>query len=129
MDVGAPVSGGLLGSLRGLIDSLLSSAHSRLELLALELHEEKFRLIQIFIWISAAVFAAVLAITFASIAIVYLFWESARLAVLSGFALFYTAAFLLIVHKFRRYVARQDKPFAGTLAELKNDRACIQPDS
>jgi uncharacterized membrane protein YqjE len=129
MDVGAPVPGGLLGSLRSLLESLLSSAQGRLELLALELHEEKFRLIEIFIWISAAVFSAVLAITFASVAVVYLFWESARLAVLTGFALFYSAAFLLIVRSFRRYIKRQPKPFEGTIAELKNDRACIRPES
>lgn len=129
MDVGAPVSGGLLSSLRGLIDSLLGSAQARLELLGLELHEEKFRLIQIFIWISAAVFSALLAITFASVAIVYLFWESARLTVLAGFAVFYSAAFLIIVRRFRQYIARQPKPFESTLAELKNDRACIRPEN
>ena len=129
MDVGAPVSGGLLSSLRGLIDSLLGSAQSRLELLAVELHEEKFRLIQIFIWISAAVFSAMLAITFISVAIVYFFWESARLQVLCGFAVFYLGAFLFIARNFRRFIARQPKPFESTLAELKNDRACIRPEN
>lgn len=129
MDVGAPVSDGLLGSLRSLIKSLLGSAQGRLELLAVELQEEKFRLIQVFIWICAAVFSAVLALTFLSITIVYLFWDSARLAVLGGFTIFYGGAFLLIIRTFRLYLARQPKPFEGTIAELKNDRACIRPQS
>lgn len=126
MEVGAPATG-LLGSLRGLADSLLSSAHERIELFALELHEEKFRAIQLFIWISIAIFSAILAITFASLAVVYLFWESARLAVLTGFAVLYAVAFASIVLYCRKVIARQPKPFEGTIAELQNDRACIRP--
>lgn len=126
MEVRAPATG-LLGSLRGLTDNLLSSAHERIELLALELHEEKFRVIQLFIWISIAIFSAILAITFASLAVVYLFWESARLAVLTGFAVLYAIVFASIVVYCRKVIARQPKPFEGTLAELQNDRACIRP--
>ena len=69
---------GLLGSLRGLADGLIEGVRDRLELFALELHEEKFRVIQLFIWISAAIFSAILAITFASLTIVYLFWDTAH---------------------------------------------------
>jgi uncharacterized membrane protein YqjE len=127
MEARTPVSGGLLGSIRGLADGLLDSARERLELFALELHEEKFRAIQLIIWISIAVFSAILAVTFASLTVVYLFWESARLAVLGGFALLYAAAFVWIVVYCRRLIARQPKPFEGTIAELQHDRACIRP--
>lgn len=129
MDTPAPAAGGLLGSIRGLADSLLGAARERLELLTIELHEEKFRLIQIFIWISAAVFAAMLAIAFASLTIVVLFWESARVPVLIGFTLLYGGAFLGIVHYLRGFIERQPRPFQGTLAELQQDRACIRPQS
>lgn len=127
MEARPHVSGGLLGSIRGLADGLLDSARERLELFALELHEEKFRAIQLIIWISIAAFSAILAVTFASLAIVYLFWESARLAVLGGFAVLYGAAFVWIVFYCRRLIARQPKPFEGTIAELQQDRACIRP--
>ena len=70
METRVPGSSGLLGSLRGFADSLIGSAHDRLELLAVELHEEKYRLIQIFIWISAIVFLVMLATVFASFALV-----------------------------------------------------------
>lgn len=129
MDTQAPVPGGLLGSLRGLIDGLLASTHERLELFALELHEEKFRAIQLFVWISVAIFSAILAITFTSLAIVYLFWESARLAVLGGFALLYAGSFVGILVYCRRMIARQPRPFEGTIAELQSDRACIRPEN
>ena len=120
---------GLLGSLRGLADSLLESARDRIELFAIELHEEKFRVIQLFIWISAAIFSAILAITFASLTIVYLFWETARIAVLGGFAVAYTAIFVAVLIYCRKFIAQQPRPFGATIMELKSDRTCIRPEN
>ena len=127
MESASPSSPGLIGSMRALGDGLIASVQDRLELLSVELQEEKFRLIQTFIWISAAVFTAMMAIMFASLTLVYLFWENARIAVLGGLTAFYTAALIVIIVAFRRYVARQPQPFAATLSEIKEDRACIRP--
>lgn len=120
---------GLVASFRALGDSLLAGAQERLDLIGVELHEEKFRLIQIFIWISAAVFTGVMTITFASLTLVYLFWASARLAVLGGLTVFYALALIAIIIAFRRYLGRQPNPFAATLLELSEDRACIRKES
>lgn len=122
-----PAPAGILGSLRGLADGFLESVRDRVELFSLELQEEKYRAIQIFIWICAAVFSAMLAITFVSLTVVFLFWETARLAVLGGFAVVYTGGFIAILLGCRKFLATQPKPFQGTLAELKQDRACIPP--
>ena len=124
-----PASGGVLSSIRGLADGLLQTAHDRLELFAVELHEEKFRVIQLFIWISAAIFSAILAITFVSLAVVYLFWDSARLAVLGGFALLYIGIFVGVLRYCQKFIARQPRPFESTIAELQQDRTCIRPQS
>lgn len=70
-----------------------------------------------------------MAVTFASLTLVYLFWESARLAVLGGLAGFYAAALVAIIIAFRRFLARQPQPFAATLQEIKEDRACIRTGS
>jgi uncharacterized membrane protein YqjE len=129
MDTRGPGPSGLLGSLRGLADGLIGSAHDRLELLALELHEEKHRLIQIFIWISAIVFLAMLAMVFASMAIVVLFWETARVAVVCSLAGIYIAALVATALGFKRYLKRQPKPFAATLSELREDRECIRAEN
>jgi len=120
-------SSGFLEYLRSFAQSLLGSVQNRFELLGTELQEEKFRLIQIFIWISAATFCGVMTLAFASFALVYLFWESARLPVLLGLTAFYAIGFTVILLKFRAYLARQPKPFASTIAELEKDRACIRP--
>jgi uncharacterized membrane protein YqjE len=126
MDPEHPDSPGLLGSFRNLGESLLASLQDRIALVSLELEEEKFRLIQVFFWISAILFSGAMAVTFASLTLVYLFWETSRLAVLGGLALLYSAAFVCIIVAFRRYLARQPKLLAATLQEIREDRQCIR---
>jgi len=126
MESSTPDPTGFLNSLRTLGDGLLATIQDRLELFGMELQEEKLRLIQVFIWISAAIFTGMMAITFASITIVYLFWESARLAVLIVLTVVYSGALVVIVVAFRRYLARQPAPFNDTLGEIGKDRECIR---
>jgi uncharacterized membrane protein YqjE len=129
METATPGSAGFLGSLRALGDSLLATVEDRLELFSVELQEEKFRLIQTFVWISAAVFSAMMTVTFASLTLVYLCWESARLAVLGGLALFFAGTLVAIIIAFRRFIARQPGPFAASQQEIGADRACIRTKS
>ena len=120
---------GLVDSLRSLGDGLIASVQDRIALFAVELQEEKFRLVQTFVWISAAVFTGMMTIAFASLTLVYLFWESARLAVLGSLTLLYAGGLVAIIVAFRRFLARQPTPFAATLEEIGEDRACIRPAS
>jgi uncharacterized membrane protein YqjE len=117
---------GLLGSLRSLGDGLLAGVQGRIALFSIELQEEKFRLIRTVVWVAAAVFFGMLAIVFASLAVVYLFWDSARLDVLGGLALFHAGALAVVLLSLRRFLARQPGPFAATLHEFAKDRACIR---
>ena len=117
---------GFVAAFRALGDGILTGAQRRIELLSVELHEEKLRLIQIFIWITVAVFTGVMTITFASLTLVYLFWTTARLAVLGGLTAFYAAALITAIVAFRRFLARQPEPFATTIQELEEDRECIR---
>ncbi len=116
---------GFLGALRKLCEGLIVGAEQRIALLSAELQEEKLRLIQIFFWISAVVFSGMMAVAFASLLLVYIFWEYARLWVLGGLALFYAGVFLAVLLAFRRFIDRQPQPFAATISELTEDRACI----
>jgi uncharacterized membrane protein YqjE len=129
MDRDTPAPSGIIESLRSLGDGLLSSVEVRLELLAVEVQQEKFRLIQTEFWIWGVLFTGMMAITFASLALVYLFWESARLAVLGGLAAMYAGAFVALIIAFRRFLTRQPLPFEGTLREIREDRACIRNES
>jgi uncharacterized membrane protein YqjE len=122
-------SPGVISSLRVLGESLAAGLRDRVELLSVELQEEKFRLIQLTLWFIAAAFTGMLAITFASITLVYLFWESARLAVLGGLTLFYTGALIAIIITLRRFISSQPTPFEATRRELEEDIACIRKPS
>ena len=117
------------GSLRDLGEGVIAGIEHRLELLAIEVQEEKFRLVQVLLWIGAVFFTGLLAAGFASFTLIFVFWESARLVVLSGLAGFYIAAFVAVTMAFRRFLARQPAPFAVSLHELKEDRGCIRPES
>jgi uncharacterized membrane protein YqjE len=126
METAPPAPAGFLSSFRTLGDGLLATVQDRLDLLSVELQEEKFRLIQTFIWISAAVFTGMMALAFASLTLVYFFWASARLAVLGGLTVFYAGALVAIIVAFRRYIARQPSPFTATRQEIGEDRSCIR---
>lgn len=126
MDAHESTPPGFLESLRGLGANLLGTAHDRIELFTVELHEEKVRLVQLLIWIGAIGFAAVMAMTFLTLTVVYLFWDSARLALLTGLSVFYVAALVGTGLAFRRYLSRQPRPFDATLQELGEDRSCMQ---
>ena len=56
-------------------------------------------------------------------------WSAAGGPVLGGLALFYTTAMVVVGVSFRRYLARQPKPFDATLHEIREDRACIRSES
>jgi len=125
----SPVSTGLIGSLRELGDNLLGTVQDRLELLSVEVQEEKLRLIWTFIWISVAVFSGMMFLVFLSLTAVYLFWDEARLTVLLSLTALYGIAFVAVVLAFRRHVAREPRPLDATLRELAADRSCIPRES
>jgi len=125
----APPPTGFIGTLQALGDNLFAAMQERLELIAVELHEEKVRLVQTFIWIGAVMFTGMLALTFGSLLLLYCFWDSARLGVLGGLAAFYTGALVMVIVAFRRFLVRQPIPFAASREELTEDRACIRAKS
>ena len=126
MDDRSPASPGFISSLAGLADNLLKTLQERIELISIELQEEKYRLVQLIIWISATVFAGGMTLTFATITIVYLFWDTARIAVLAGFTGLYGVALFFVVRALRRVFTHQPKPFEGTIESLTEDRECIR---
>ena len=108
-------------------DGLLGSVHDRFELLSVELHEEKHRLLQVLIWVSAALFAAMLAVIFVSGAVVVAFWHTpARLPIVAGLAVVYAVFAVFAALKCRRLLSNQARPFSDTLSELRMDRQCLQ---
>jgi uncharacterized membrane protein YqjE len=120
-------TGGIFASLRGILDGGLAIAHNRVELFAVELREEKCRLVEAIILASAAVAFGMMTLTLLTFLIVTLFWDNARIAALVVLSLLYLLAMFLAWRGLR---ARLDNrtAFSGTLGAIKKDRECLEPD-
>lgn len=115
---------GLLASGRRLLATLLGIARNRLELLLVEVQEERARVIEAFILTAAIVAFGSVTLALVTFTVLAWFWETHRLAALVGLSLLYlavtVAASWRLHHRLRTWVA-----FADTLAELKKDKAWL----
>lgn len=118
---------GILSTAGAVLDGLMETVQTRLRLLSLELQEEKLRMVQLAFWVAAAVFCGGMVMTFLSAIVVFVMWDRAPLEALVGLAIFYIAAFAVILRLFRQFLGRQPTPFDATLHELQKDRSCIPP--
>ncbi len=121
MDESEPASPGILGSVRRTADTVLSTLHNRVELFALELQEEKYRLIALLLWVAAAIFFCVLAISFVAVTIVYFSPDKARPYVLGAFCLIFIVMAVSAVAGLRKELRERPSPLSDTLSELKKD--------
>ncbi|HLP10025.1 MAG TPA: phage holin family protein [Opitutaceae bacterium] len=117
---------GILGALRELLSQALGSVRDRIELVSVELQQEKFRFIELLIWVFTVAVAGLLALLFASFTIVCVFWENGRLIALGALTLVYGVGFAAALLYLRRLIARQPRPFDGTIDELTADRECTR---
>jgi len=119
-----PHEQGLFSSLKRLLDSSLATLQNRIELFAVELHEEKCRLIEVIILAAALVALATLTLTLVTFTVVVLLWDNARLAALITLGVIYLAATVCVC---RALLVRLKgpKPLSATLEELKKDRECL----
>ena len=129
MDDHASAPSGFIRNLTGLGDTLLGALQERIELISVEVQEEKYRLVRLIIWIAAAVFAGVMTLSFATLTLVYLFWDGSRLAALAGATGIYAIVLIGVIVALRRQFAHQPRPFEATLGTITEDRACIRRQS
>ena len=125
MDESKKPSGGLLSSLRRLIDTGLGLAQTRLELLSVELQQEKNRLIEVLAWMLIAVVLGLMALILVSFSLVVLFWDSARVVVLVLLCVLYVGGATWAVQRARKTLKQSRAPLKDSIEELKKDRACL----
>ena len=118
-------STGLLDSVRRLVDTGLGLAQTRLELLSVELQQEKHRFVELLVWAFLAVALGLVALIMVSFTIVVLFWESARVLVLVVLGILYVAATIWAVCRLRRLLRSGRRPLHDTIEEFKKDRSCL----
>jgi uncharacterized membrane protein YqjE len=112
---------GIIESFRKLGSTGIAVLHNRLELLSVELEEQKVRLSKVLVLAGAAIFLANAALLAISAAIVVLAGEKARLVVLVILSVVYILAALWAFQALRRELRAAAQPFQESISELKKD--------
>ena len=122
----APTAGAALqSSLRSLGATLLGIAHTRLELLSLELEDEKQRLLGMLAWGLCALVLANLGLVFLAGWLTVLFWDTHRLLILGAFADVFMLLAVLAVWRVRSLWVASQGWLSASLAELEADRQAL----
>ncbi|MDI3490822.1 MAG: hypothetical protein PWP11_2099 [Thauera sp.] len=117
----------LADSLHGIVDAGLQTVQTRLELLALELQEEKLRLSGLAINIVLCGLLLGFGLVFLMVFLTVLFWEEHRLLALGISTAVCLGGGLLAASNAAREFKRGSRLFAASLAELARDRDALKP--
>jgi uncharacterized membrane protein YqjE len=113
---------GLSKFIRKAGEFVLVSLRERMDSIPLELHEKKVRLVHFCFSVGVALFAGCMAVVFASLTILCVFWQSARLAALGGLTFVYTAVLLCMAHRIRRQMGDQPLTLSASIKERLKDK-------
>jgi uncharacterized membrane protein YqjE len=115
-------SKGLLESLTILTGTLVAIAHTRLDLLSVDLEEERAHLFSLLVLALTALFCLGIGVVLVTILLVVAFWDTHRLLALGALAGFYLVigmgVWAFALHKART----KPRLFAASLSELFKDR-------
>jgi len=115
-------SKGLLESLTILAGTLVAIVHTRLDLLSVDLEEERAHLFSLLALTLSALFCLGIGVVLATILLVVAFWDTHRLLALGALAGFYLVigmgVWAFALHKART----KPRLFAASLSELFKDR-------
>lgn len=115
-------------SVRRVLGSALEITQSRLELLGIELTEEKERLLTVVFLGLAAMLLGLLALITLTALIAAVFWETYRWQALGAIALVYVLAAWFCAAKVQRILRDAPLPFEATLGEFEKDRDALRND-
>jgi uncharacterized membrane protein YqjE len=114
---------GIVRSGRRMLAILVNMARTRLNLLAVELMEEKNRIWSMLVLTALALIFAAMALLTLSLLVVVAFWDDNRLLAIGGLLAFYVVATLATLLVLRHKAGVGSKLFAHTLGELQKDEA------
>jgi uncharacterized membrane protein YqjE len=115
-------SSGLMESAKRLLSTLISIVSTRLELLGVELQEERLHLMQMFLVSLLALFSFGMGVMLLTVFIVVFFWDDHRLAVLGALCILFFMVGILATMNLRHKAKSKSKLFSISLAELGKDR-------
>ena len=123
-----PSSEKVSGPVRRLGASLIALGRIRLELLAIELHEEKARVLELLLWSVLTALMVGFGAVFVAVLVTVALWETHRLAALGASALLFIALAAVGAMRLRRLVSGGSTLFQSSIAELREDSAALRQD-
>lgn len=117
---------GIVRSGRRMLAILVSMARTRLNLLAVELMQEKSRIWLLLVLTALALIFASMALLMLSLLVVVAFWEEHRLLAIGCLLALYVAATVATLIALQRKAKMGSNLFAGTLHELSKDSSALE---
>ena len=110
------------GPLRRIVSSVFSIFETRLELIGIELAEEKERLIGVLFLGLAAMMLTMMALITLTVLVAIAFWDTYRWQSLAAITVAYALIAVLCAVRARARLSNAPNVFDSTLAEFKKDR-------
>jgi len=120
---------GLIASLRRVCATLIELAHTRLELVSVEVEEQIGAMAKLMLWGAAAIYFASLAMLLLAASIIIACWDSHRLLAALAVTLAFALAAVGAALGLRRRLRRRPRFLAATRGELKRDAAALDGES
>lgn len=106
--------------------SLIEGLHLRLELFALEMSQERGRIVELVILCVVLALAAFLLLLSLHVALLVVFWESHRIQIAGGMVAFYAIVVVTSLLLLRRRRHAHDEPFTATRRVLNQDMEALR---
>ena len=107
--------------------AVLGLLHGHIELLGIELQEQKARTLSLLLFAGLALVFALLLLTALSGLLLVMLWDSYRLAGIIGLCVFYGLAAIYCGLRLKAAVFDESSPFNATLEEIAKDRERLLP--
>ena len=121
-----PAGANVSGPVRRLGASLLALGRIRLELLAIEVQEEKERISALLLWTVLTALLASFGLVFVALCITVALWDTHRLAALGAGAVVFVALAGVGALRVRRLTGGGSTLFKTSIAELRDDAAALR---
>ena len=119
-------STGVLASLRGLAANAVAITHTRLQLLASDLEEQRLRALDMIVLGAIAFFCGAISVLLVSAWIVVALWDQYRLITLGILAAAYFIGCVIALVRLKAKMLARPHLFAASLTELQRDEDLLR---
>lgn len=114
-------------SIKKLGGAIAGLLQGHLELIGIEIQEERVRVFKLFLLASISLILGLLILVGLSAAVVILFWETHPIAAILVLCLIYAIGMIVCVSRAARLAKESAAPFQATVEELSRNRERLMP--